>query len=68
MKSLRLLGLAAILCGSALAGSVVRGQSGATQSGDPLDTLHFRSIGPATMSGRISDLAVYEKNPSIYYV
>jgi photosystem II stability/assembly factor-like uncharacterized protein len=32
------------------------------------DRLHFRSIGPATMSGRISDLAVYEANPSIYYV
>ena len=31
-------------------------------------SLHFRSIGPATMSGRIADLAVYEANPSIYYV
>jgi hypothetical protein len=34
----------------------------------PLDALHFRSIGPASMSGRISDLAVYEPNPSLYYV
>ena len=32
------------------------------------DSLHFRSIGPATMSGRIADLAVYEANPAIYYV
>ena len=32
------------------------------------DKLHFRSIGPAIMSGRISDLAVYEKNTSIWYV
>ena len=32
------------------------------------DRLHFRSIGPATMSGRISDVAVYEANPAIYYV
>lgn len=32
------------------------------------DRLHFRSIGPATMSGRIADVAVYEANPSIYYV
>ena len=32
------------------------------------DKLHFRSIGPATMSGRISDFAVYEANPAIYYV
>ena len=31
-------------------------------------SLHFRSIGPATMSGRISDFAVYEANPAIYYV
>ena len=32
------------------------------------ESLHFRSIGPATMSGRIADLAVYEANPAIYYV
>lgn len=30
--------------------------------------LHFRSIGPATMSGRITDFAVYERDPAIYYV
>ena len=30
--------------------------------------LHFRQIGPASMSGRIADLAVYEANPSLYYV
>ncbi|HSQ30910.1 MAG TPA: hypothetical protein VLN49_13720, partial [Gemmatimonadaceae bacterium] len=32
------------------------------------DKLHFRSIGPAIMSGRIADIAVYEKNTSIWYV
>lgn len=32
------------------------------------DALHFRSIGPATMSGRIADVTVYEKNPALYYV
>ncbi len=32
------------------------------------DQLHFRSIGPATMSGRITDFAVYEAHPDIYYV
>src|SRR5712691_8065322 len=37
-------------------------------SADPFDGLHFRSIGPASMSGRISDLAVYEPNPAIFYV
>src|SRR6185295_7583943 len=32
------------------------------------EKLHFRSIGPATMSGRIADVAVYEANPALYYV
>ncbi len=32
------------------------------------EKLHFRSIGPATMSGRISDLAIFEANPAIWYV
>ncbi|MBL0172182.1 MAG: hypothetical protein IPP90_15945 [Gemmatimonadaceae bacterium] len=32
------------------------------------EKLHFRSIGPATMSGRVADFAVYEANPAIYYV
>jgi photosystem II stability/assembly factor-like uncharacterized protein len=35
---------------------------------NPLDSLHFRPIGPASMSGRVSDLAVYESNPAVYYV
>jgi photosystem II stability/assembly factor-like uncharacterized protein len=35
---------------------------------DEFEKLHFRSIGPATMSGRIADFAVYEANPSIFYV
>jgi hypothetical protein len=69
IRSLRIFVLSALVSGVAFAGSVVTGQGSATsQSSDPLDALHFRSIGPATMSGRISDLAVYEKNPSIYYV
>ncbi len=35
---------------------------------EEFNTLHFRSIGPATMSGRIADVAVYEANPAIWYV
>lgn len=35
---------------------------------EPFEALHFRSIGPAVMSGRISDLAVYHANPALYYV
>jgi len=37
-------------------------------TGDPFDRLHFRSIGPSIMSGRISDFAVYEANTAIFYV
>jgi len=42
--------------------------SAARNADGPFDTLHFRSIGPASMSGRIADLAVYEADPSIFYV
>jgi len=42
----------------------LQGQAVATE----FDSLHFRSIGPATMSGRISDVAVYEANTAVYYV
>src|SRR5262249_9273788 len=42
--------------------------SASIPGGGPFDTLHFRPIGPASMSGRISDLAVYEPNPAIFYV
>jgi len=43
-------------------------QSATMPVAEEFGRLHFRSIGPATMSGRISDLAVYEANPAIYYV
>ncbi len=35
---------------------------------EEFERLHFRSIGPVVMSGRIADVAVYELNPAIYYV
>jgi photosystem II stability/assembly factor-like uncharacterized protein len=39
------------------------------QSTDPLlSPFQFRSIGPATMGGRIDDLAVSESDPSIIYI
>jgi photosystem II stability/assembly factor-like uncharacterized protein len=39
------------------------------QSSDPLlKSFKWRSIGPASMGGRIDDIAVVESNPSIYYV
>src|SRR5688572_3783428 len=59
-------GVAAVLAvgGQSLIG---RQAAPAVPSG-PFDALHWRSIGPAAMSGRIADIAVYERNSSIWYV
>ena len=35
---------------------------------DPFPGLKFRNIGPATMGGRIDDLAVLESNPAVFYM
>ena len=51
----------------AAAAPPLSGQGGAPIA-EEFEKLHFRSIGPAIMSGRISDFAVYEANPAIYYV
>jgi photosystem II stability/assembly factor-like uncharacterized protein len=61
--SSRFLQQAAIL--TALAATTIGAQVPVAQE---FESLHFRSIGPAIMSGRISDFAVYEANPSIFYV
>jgi photosystem II stability/assembly factor-like uncharacterized protein len=37
-------------------------------STDPFVGLSFRNIGPATMGGRVDDLAVLESNPAVFYV
>ena len=34
----------------------------------PLESLQWRVIGPAVMGGRVTDLAVVESNPAIFYV
>ena len=74
MKPYRVLALIAVLFASFGVQSIVgrAGQSGMTPTaaaaGGPFEGLHFRPIGPAGMSGRISDLAVYEPNPAIFYV
>ncbi|MBI3262949.1 MAG: hypothetical protein HYZ58_07340 [Acidobacteria bacterium] len=56
---------------------VPQGQDGAAgqrpdvinQSTDPLlSSFQFRSIGPATMGGRVDDIAVSESDPNIIYV
>jgi photosystem II stability/assembly factor-like uncharacterized protein len=68
MKHSRLI-IPALVLAAALAGTTMvgRGQQAPAPS-EPFDSLYFRAIGPATMSGRISDLAVYEANPAVFYV
>ncbi|MEN9818526.1 MAG: hypothetical protein RLZ32_2406, partial [Gemmatimonadota bacterium] len=68
------------LAGAALLSSAADAQRGKAKGAAPapatgpipvateFNALHFRSIGPATMSGRIADVAVYEANPALFYV
>ena len=65
LRRLRLLVLPAIVIGLAFSGQLF-GQSAPVA--DEFGSLHFRSIGPASMSGRITDFAVYEPDPATYYV
>ena len=48
--------------------ATLKGQASAVPVADEFQHLHFRSIGPVIMSGRISDVAVYEPKTSTYYV
>src|SRR3954451_14727027 len=41
---------------------------GGSSAAGPFDSLHWRQLGPASMSGRISDIAVYEDNTNIWYI
>src|ERR1700737_4183093 len=62
-------GMAAALAFGAQSSSGRAAQPGPTPAaGGPFDHLHWRQIGPAAMSGRISDIAVYEANTNIWYV
>jgi photosystem II stability/assembly factor-like uncharacterized protein len=54
-----------LLAASALLPLPARTQA---RGGGLLDQLRFRSIGPATISGRVNEFAVYEKDPRIFYV
>lgn len=62
------------LFGCARLGAIVAlGALAAASSGQGLpdnweSAIEWRSIGPANMSGRITEIAVYEKDPSIWYV
>ena len=71
MRPYRFIGLASVLAvtfaGQSLVGRTEQAPAGQSARG-PFDSLHFRPIGPAAMSGRISDVAVYEANPAVFYV
>ena len=58
--------LALGMAGQSLVGQA--GQPAAASPAWPLDSLHFRELGPASTGGRVSDLAVYEADPAIFYV
>jgi photosystem II stability/assembly factor-like uncharacterized protein len=45
-----------------------QGQAPPTTTTDLFAGLQFRNIGPATMGGRVDDLAVLESNPALFYV
>ena len=74
MKHSRVIGLgfafalALAFGGQSLLGRSEQSSSSAGPPAGPFDALRFRQIGPASMSGRVSDLAVYEANPAVYYV
>src|SRR5262245_16705497 len=51
-----------------LVGRSERAARSSVAGGGPFDSLYFRPIGPASMSGRISDVAVYEANTAVFYV
>ena len=70
MANYRFIGPIVVLA-LAAAGPALKGQSQPSATPPeigPFDSLHFRPLGPASMSGRISDVAVYEANPAIFYV
>ncbi len=62
------LALALALTGQALVGQAGQAPTATSAGPGPFDSLHFRSLGPASTAGRVSDLAVYEANPAIFYV
>ena len=72
--ALAALGLSGFAVMPAAQGAAQGGQAGApepviNQSTDPLlKSFRFRSIGPASMGGRIDDIAVSETDPNIIYL
>jgi photosystem II stability/assembly factor-like uncharacterized protein len=68
LRHLRFVALAAVLVTLAFAAAPLADSQATGVVADEFEALHFRHIGPATMSGRITDFAVLESNPAVYYV
>ena len=69
MKRSALLALSLVLVFSAVAaGETKPAQTQSLLSAEALAGLEFRNIGPAVMSGRISDIAIHPTNRSLWYV
>ncbi len=66
LRRLRTFAFLAVVLGLSVSGNQLFGQS--TPVADEFAGLHFRSIGPAQASGRVSDIAVYEANPATFWV
>jgi photosystem II stability/assembly factor-like uncharacterized protein len=60
--------LSAVLVSGDLAIGQAPARPPASGGADPFAGLTFRNIGPATMGGRVDDLAVLESNPAVFYV
>lgn len=62
--------LSAVLAVTALSAPVAGQNAGAppAPANDVFAGLKFRNVGPATMGGRVDELAVLESNPSVFYV
>ena len=57
-----------VAAGAATAIAALAGQSSDPMTADALKPFAFRSLGPSLTTGRISDIAVDPKNPSVWYV
>ena len=60
--------LATAIAGVASLSGDANQSTGQVPVAEQFNNLHFRSIGPAVMSGRFSDITVFEKNPKIFYL
>jgi photosystem II stability/assembly factor-like uncharacterized protein len=63
-----LVAFAALLAGSGNLAGQAQQRAATAPASDPFAGLQLRNIGPASMGGRIDDLAVLESNPAVFYV